>query len=57
MAKWIYDRWEGYTVEDCACEYCLNFGGIKNREVQCLAEECVCKEELKAAIRREKELK
>lgn len=54
MAKWIYDRWQGYTVEDCACEYCLYFGGKHKGEIECLAEECVCKEELKEAIRRER---
>ncbi len=54
MAKWIFYRWQGYTVEDCDCRYCLHFGGMKNKEVQCLVEECVCIEELKEAICRER---
>lgn len=23
----IYGRFTGYTVKDCACEYCLYYGG------------------------------
>ncbi len=57
MAKWIYDRWKGYTVEDCACEYCLYFGGKHKGEIECLAEECVCKEEMKKALQRQEEKK
>ena len=54
MAKWIYDRWQGYVVEDCDCIYCLYIGGNRKGEVKCLAPDCVCKEELKEAIRRER---
>ena len=36
MAKRIYDRWPGYTVEDCDCRYCLYYGGRKGGEVNCL---------------------
>ena len=54
MAKRIYDHWQGYTVEDCDCRYCLYYGGKRHGEIQCLADECVCKEELKAAARRER---
>ncbi len=53
MAKRILNRWQGYTVADCDCRYCLYYGGMKRREVQRLAEECVCIDELKEAIRRE----
>lgn len=44
----------GYTVADCDCKYCLYYGGRKNREVNCLADECVCKAELQEAARRER---
>lgn len=54
MAKRIYDHWQGYTVEDCDCRYCLYYGGKRHGEIRCLADECVCKEELKAAARRER---
>ena len=45
MAKRIMNKWRGYTVADCDCKYCLYYGGRKNREVNCLADECVCKAE------------
>ena len=57
MAKHIYDRWQGYTVADCNCRYCLYYGGRKDREVNCLAPECVCKAELKEAVYRERKEK
>ena len=57
MAKMIYDKWPGYSVEDCDCRYCLYYGGRKDGEVHCLLEECCCKEELMEAIAREKGLK
>ena len=50
MAKRINNRWQGYTAADCDCMYCLHYGGTKNKEVQCLVEECFCIEELKEAI-------
>ena len=54
MAKRIMNKWRGYTVADCDCKYCLYYGGRKNREVNCLADECVCKAELQEAARRER---
>lgn len=54
MAKRVLNQWRGYTVADCDCKYCLYYGGRKKGEVNCLAEECVCKEELQEALRREK---
>ena len=42
----IYNKFEGYTLEDCNCKYCLYFGGRRRGKVKCLAEECVCKEEI-----------
>ena len=54
MAKRVLNQWRGYTAADCDCKYCLYYGGRKKDEVNCLAEECVCKEELQEALRREK---
>ena len=54
MAKRVLNQWRGYTVADCDCKYCLYYGGRKKGEVNCLAEECVCKEELQEALRRER---
>ena len=54
MAKRIMNKWRGYTVADCDCKYCLYYGGRKNREVNCLADECVCKAELQEAACRER---
>ena len=54
MAKRVLNKWRGYTVADCDCKYCLYYGGRKKGEVNCLAEECVCKEELQEALRRER---
>ena len=54
MAKRIMNKWRGYTVADCDCKYCLYYADRKNREVNCLADECVCKAELQEAARRER---
>lgn len=50
----IYNKFEGYTLEDCNCKYCLYFGGRRRGNVKCLAEECVCEEEIEAARRKER---
>lgn len=52
----IYNKFKGYTLEDCNCKYCLYFGGRRRGEVKCLAEECVCKEEIEQARRNERRL-
>ena len=52
MAKRILDKWQGYTVEDCASKYCLYYGGSYRGKVKCRAESCVCKEERDDALRR-----
>ena len=49
MAKRVLNKWRGYTVADCDCKYCLYYGGRKKGEVKCLADECVCKAELREA--------
>ena len=54
MSKGILNKWTGYCVEDCDCQYCLYYGGRSHGEVRCLVEECICREELKAANRRER---
>ena len=50
----IYHRFTGYTLKDCACEYCLYYGGKRKGKTQCLARQCVCKDEIRTAIRRER---
>ncbi len=46
----IYNRFTGYTTEDCACEYCLHYGG---KERLCMLDECCCMEERAEALKRE----
>jgi len=46
----IYNRFTGYTTDDCACDACLYFGGKKR---PCLLDECICMEERQAALERE----
>ena len=38
----IYNRFKGFTLEDCDCRYCLYYGGRRKGKVNCLADECVC---------------
>ena len=54
MAKQLQERWQGYTVKDCDCKFCLYYGGRRGGEIICKAEECVCKDDLKDALRRER---
>lgn len=46
----IYNRFTGYSTEDCRCEYCLHRG---DQERPCLLDECCCTEERMEAARRE----
>lgn len=57
MAKKIYDRWPGYTIEDCDCRYCLFYGGRRHGEIRCLVDECICKEELRITTAKERRKK
>ena len=41
------DRWQGYTPADCDCKYCVYYGGKKNGNVICLADTCVCSDEIR----------
>ena len=43
------DRWQGYTPADCDCKYCVYYGGKKNSNVICLADTCVCSDEIRHA--------
>lgn len=49
-----YNKFSGYSLEDCDCRDCLYYGGKRKRRVICLADECVCKEEIIKARRRER---
>lgn len=44
---------DGYSQKDCDCRYCLHYGGIRNKEVVCKAEKCVCAEEKRMAKEKE----
>ena len=32
----IYNRFKGFTLEDCDCRYCLYYGGRRKGKVNCL---------------------
>ena len=46
----VYDKFQGYTLADCACDACLHYPG-KNKP--CPLEVCCCAEEKAEAIKRE----
>lgn len=46
----IYGRFTGYTLQDCACEYCLYYGGKRKG---CTVEYCCCLSERLHAVARE----
>lgn len=49
----IYNRFTGYTVEDCDCRYCLYYGGKRKG---CTRKYCCClPERLQAMARKIKE--
>ena len=45
----IVDKFEGYSLEDCACELCVHFAGDGN---PCPLEVCCCAEEKAEALLR-----
>lgn len=47
--KRIYNKFKGYTLEDCDCRYCLYYGGRRKGKVTCLSDECVCADEIRQA--------
>ena len=50
--KRIYNKYKGYTLEDCDCRYCLYYGGRRKGKVTCLSDECVCADEIRQAKKR-----
>ena len=48
----IYNRFKGFTLEDCDCRYCLYYGGRRKGKVTCLSDECVCADEIRQAKKR-----
>jgi len=48
----IYDKIEGYSLEDCACEFCIHY---KGKSKPCGQEICCCAEEKAEALMREVE--
>ena len=47
--KKVLNKFKGYTLADCDCKYCLYYGGKRKGKINCLAENCVCEEEIKHA--------
>ena len=55
--KKILNKFRGYTLEDCDCKYCVYYGGKRKGKVTCLADKCICEDEIrqaKEAYRRER---
>ena len=50
--KYIYNKFKGYTLKDCECQYCLYYVGKRKRKITCLADECVCNDEIRKAKER-----
>ena len=50
----IYNRFKGFTLEDCDCRYCLYYGGRGKGKVNCLADECICADEIRQAKERDR---
>ena len=48
----IYNRFKGYALEGCDCRYCLYYGGRRKHKVKCLADACVCTDEIRQAKER-----
>jgi len=48
----IYDKFEGYSLSDCACELCIHY---KGKAKPCGQEVCCCAEEKAEALMREVE--
>ena len=53
MASRIFNKWQGYTIEDLDCKYCLHYGGKSKGRVKCRAGKCICMEEREEALRRD----
>lgn len=48
----IFNKFTGYTPEDCDCKYCAFYGGKKKGKIVCLTDKCCCEEEKAEAYRR-----
>ena len=46
----IYDKFKGYSLDDCACENCIHYAG---KSKTCPLEVCCCASEKAEALRRE----
>jgi len=46
----IYDKWQGYSVLDCDCRYCMYYRG---KARGCSRQVCCCSEERTGALSRE----
>jgi hypothetical protein len=47
----IYDKWQGYSVEDCLCRYCLYFIRERKGEVICWKDPCPYRKIIAEALR------
>ena len=54
MAKNIVEWWQDYKVKHCDCKFCPYYGGKHGGDIICMPKECVCKDDLKKALRRER---
>lgn len=48
----IYNRFTGYTLENCDCKYCAFYGGKKKGKIVCLTDKCCCEGKRAEAYRR-----
>ena len=49
----IHNKFEGYSLSDCACEFCIHY---KGKTKPCGQEVCCCAEEKAEALLREVEV-
>lgn len=42
----VLNRFRGYTLRDCACEYCFYYGG---KRAGCTLKRCCCEQERREA--------
>lgn len=50
----IYNKWQGFTLADCDCKYCVYYGGKRKGKIFCLTEKCACEDEIRQAKERER---
>ena len=49
-STYIFNRWQWYTLVDCACEFCVHFTGLNK---PCPLDICCCANERRGAFLRE----